>query len=215
MTVPPRDSQYPHPDQPVVPQATPVAPPATPVAPQPPPAVPPAVQPVQAVPVPAAQVPAAQVPVATPPPRPRIAIDAGRYWAGVAATAVVAVLVGVVGVVVFERIFDIELVTKDPFGTGSSMGAYVVGAVATTLVAGLLLQVLVLSTPEPSAFFGWIMGLGTLVVALLPLTWTDDTKSALCSGLVNLLIGIAVWSLLTGVLARTSQRTIPLVPPTV
>jgi len=162
---------------------------------------------------PVGQVPVSAVPVpaAAPPPRPRIAIDAGRYWAGVAATAVVAALIGVVGVVVFERIFDITLVNKDPFGTGSSMGAYVVGAVATTVVAALLLQVLVLSTPEPSSFFGWIMGLGILVVALLPLTWTDDRTSALCSGLVNLLIGIAVWSLLTGVLARTSQRTIPIV----
>ena len=212
MTVPPRDSQYPHPEQPAVPPVVPAAPAAPAAQPAMPPAVPPqpAVQPVVQPAVPVAAVPAA-VPVATPPPRTRIAIDAGRYWAGVAATAVVAALVGVVGVVVFERIFDIALANKDPFGTGSSMGAYVVGAVATTLVAALLLQVLVLSTPEPSTFFGWIMGLGTLVAALLPLTWTDDTTAALCSGLVNLLIGIAVWSLLTGVLARTSQRTIPLV----
>ncbi|MGY4645638.1 hypothetical protein [Cellulomonas sp. URHB0016] len=197
MTVPSGDPHYPN------------QPPAVP------PPVPPAQVPAYEVPVAQvpAQVPAAAVPVApaAPPPRPRIAIDGGRYWAGVAATAVVAALVGVVGVVVFERIFDIPLVNKDPFGTGSSMGAYVVGAVATTLVAALLLQALVLSTPEPSTFFGWIMGLGTLVVALLPLTWTDDKTAALCSGLVNLLIGIAVWSLLTGVLARTSQRTIPLV----
>ncbi|MBO9553844.1 hypothetical protein [Cellulomonas sp.] len=211
MTVPPRDSQYPHPEQPAVPPTAPVAPAAPAAQPAMPPAVPPpppaAVQPVVPVAVPAQ----AAVPVATPPPRTRVAIDAGRYWGGVAATAVVAALVGVVGVVVFERIFDITLVNKDPFGTGSSMGAYVVGAIATTLVAALLLQVLVLATPEPSTFFGWIMGLGTLVAALLPLTWTDDTTAALCSGLVNLLIGIAVWSLLTGVLARTSQRTIPLV----
>ena len=68
-----------------------------------------------------------------------------------------------------------------------------------------VLYLLVLSTPKPTAFFGWIMGLTTLVVALLPLTWTDDTTQALCSGLVNLFIGIAVWSLLTGVLSRTSR----------
>jgi len=181
-----------------------------PVQPEPVPAAPteqpPALQPAQPV--------YAATPVDTTPPQPtavparaatRPAIAAGPYWAGVVATAVVAALIGIAGTVIFESIIDVDLVTQDPFGTDSTMGAYVVGGVATALVAGGLLYLLVLSTPKPRAFFGWIMGLGTLVVALLPLTWTDDTTKALCSGLVNLLIGIAVWSLLSGVLSRTAR----------
>lgn len=168
---------------------------------------PPALQPAQPV---YAATPAPD----TAPPQPtavparaatRPAIAAGPYWAGVVATALVAALIGVAGTVIFESILDVDLVTQDPFGTDSTMGAYVVGGVATAVVAGALLYALVLSTPKPRAFFGWIMGLGTLVVALLPLTWTDDTETALCSGLVNLLIGIAVWSLLAGVLSRTAR----------
>jgi len=165
--------------------------------------------------------PAYKTPPAVPPPTPeplptpqpapgrlRPSVAAGPYWAGVVATAIVALLVGVVGVLIFESILDIDLVTQDPLDTGSTTAAYIVGGVAAALVAGLLLYALVLSTPRPRAFFGWIMGLGTLAVALLPLAWTDDVTSALCSGLVNLLIGIAIWSLLAGVLTRT-VRMVP------
>ena len=46
-------------------------------------------------------------------------VDAGRFWAGVVATALVAALVGLVGVVIVDQILDIELVVQDVFGTGS------------------------------------------------------------------------------------------------
>ncbi|WP_029290115.1 DUF6069 family protein [Cellulomonas sp. HZM] len=156
---------------------------------------------------PALQPTAAEVPAPAParPAEPRLTLNAGQYWGGVVATAVVAALVGVVGVVVFEKILDVDLVVQDPFGTDSHLGAYVVGGVAAALLAGGLLHLLVVSTPRPRAFFGWIVGLATLVVALLPLTWTDDTTRALCSGLVNLVMGIAIWSLLASVLARTTR----------
>jgi hypothetical protein len=121
---------------------------------------------------------------------------------------VVAALVAVVGVVVLQEILDVDLVVQDVFGTGSEMAALVVGAVLIALVAGALLQLLVITTPKPQAFFGWIMGLGTLVLALLPLTWTDVATSAVATGVVHLLVGIAVWSLLTGVLSRT-RRVVP------
>ena len=78
-----------------------------------------------------------------------------------------------------------------------------VGAAVIAVLAGGLLHLLVLTTPKPKAFFGWIMFLGTLTAALLPLTWTDVLESSISAGLVNALIGIAIWSLLLGVLSRT------------
>ncbi|MBO3087833.1 hypothetical protein [Cellulomonas dongxiuzhuiae] len=156
-------------------------------------------------------VPASAPPVApasTVPPRTetRLTVETGRFWAGAAATAFVAALVGVVGVIVLERILRIELVLRDPFGTGSAMGAYILGGVLVAVAAAALLQLLVLTTPRPRAFFGWILGLATVVATLLPLTWTDEAGSAIATGIVNLLIGIAVWSLLTGVLGWTVRR---------
>jgi len=183
---PERPSAYPRPDQ-----ATTPLPAAS--AAQPPAAVPPAQPVVPVVPV---------VPVA--PARPAgPSVDSGRYWAGVVATALVAALVGVVGVIVIDQILKIDLVVKDILSTDSVGAAYVVGGALSALVAGALLQLLVLTTPRPRAFFGWLMGLALVVAALIPLTWTDVTKSAVASGVVNLLIGIAIWSLLSSVLTRT------------
>lgn len=147
-------------------------------------------------------------PVATAPRRTetRLTVETGRFWAGAAATALVAALVGVVGVIVLEQILRIDLVFRDPFGVGSAMGAYILGGILVAVAAGALLQLLVLTTPRPRAFFGWILGLATVVATLLPLTWTEALGSAITSGVVNLLIGIAVWSLLTGVLGWTVRR---------
>ena len=170
-------------------------------------AVPPAAAPA------APATPAAPVAPAAPAPpgvarrtETRLTVETGRFWAGVAATALVAALVGVVGVIVLEQILRIDLVFRDPFGVGSAMGAYIVGGVLSAVAAGALLQLLVLTTPRPRAFFGWIIGLATVVATLLPLTWTDDVASAIASGVVNLLIGVAVWSLLSGVLGWTVRR---------
>ena len=188
---PERQSAYPHQTPPQPPPApAPVEDPTTvyPAALQPAP-----VQPVQPVPV---------TPVAVSTPSGP-SVDAGRFWAGVVATAMVTALIGLVGVLIVDQILDIELVVRDLVGTGSTGAAFVVGGVLASVAAGGLLQLLVMSTPKPRAFFGWIMFLATLTAALLPLTWTDVLESAIASGLVNALIGIAIWSLLLGVLSRT------------
>ncbi|MBO3084826.1 hypothetical protein [Cellulomonas fengjieae] len=190
---PERQSAYPHAAQPAppTPAAAPVDPTVVYPAAQPPPVQPPTAQPAfTAAPPPAAR--------ATGP-----SVDGGRYWAGVAATALVTALIGLVGVLIVDQILDIDLVVRDLFGTQSTGAAYVVGGVLAAILAGALLQLLVLSTPKPRAFFGWILFLATLTAALLPLTWTDVLESAIASGLINALIGIAIWSLLTGVLSRT------------
>ena len=186
---PERQSAYPH--------QTPPPPPA-PVA-DPTMVYPAAVQPAQPV-QPVQPVPVAPVAAAVP---AGPSVDAGRFWAGVVATALVTALIGLVGVLIVDQILDIELVVKDIIGSGSTGAAFVVGGVLASVLAGGLLHLLVLSTPKPRAFFGWIMFLGTLTAALLPLTWTDVLESAIASGLVNAIIGIAIWSLLLGVLSRT------------
>jgi hypothetical protein len=186
---PERQSAYPHQTPP---PAASVPPPADPTVVYPA-ALQPAAVPVEPVPV-AAAVPARPV---------GPSVDAGRYWAGVVATALVAALVGLVGVVIVDQILSLDLAVKDVFGTDSTGAAYVVGAAVFAVLAGGLLHLLVLTTPKPKAFFGWIMFLGTLTAALLPLTWTDKLESSISAGVVNALIGIAIWSLLVGVLGRT------------
>lgn len=162
----------------------------------------------QVAPAPAPVLPTTEPIVAARPAGTRLTVETGRFWAGAAATALVASLVGVVGVMVLEEILRVELVLRDPFGAGSAMGVYVFGGILAAMSAAGLLQLLVTTTPRPRAFFGWIVALATVVATLLPLTWTDDIGSALASGIVNLLMGIAVWSLLTGVLSWTVRRVV-------
>ncbi|MBT0995391.1 hypothetical protein KIN34_13965 [Cellulomonas sp. DKR-3] len=200
---PPRPSAYGEPAA-----TTPVTPPVTPPAVQPvaqpavPASPPPAVQPVWAQP--AEPVPPAFASTPAPAPTSRVVLRAGPYWGGAVATGIVAALVGVVGVLVFQSILDVGIVVKDPFGTDSDSWAYAVAGFVAAIAAAALLHLLLISTPRPRAFFGWIMALATVAAALLPLTWTDDTTAALCAGAVNLLVGIAIWSLLSGVLSRTT-----------
>lgn len=138
------------------------------------------------------------------PSDPRLTLEAGRFWAGAAATAIVAALVGLIGVIVFERVFEMTLVPPpDVFSTGSHQSAFALdGAVLAILAAGVL-HLLIVAAPRPRSFFGWIMALVIVVIAVLPFAWTTDTLAAALSGVVNLLIGVAVWSLLSGVAART------------
>jgi hypothetical protein len=164
-----------------------------------PPAQPPAAAPGQPPALPPTHDPRADFPEpqrTVSPADPRLTVEAGRFWAGAAATALVAALIGLIGVIVFERIFS----------TGSQQAAWAIdGAILAILAAGLL-HLLILSTPRPRAFFGWIMALVIVVIAVLPFAWTSDVTAAALSGLINLLIGIAVWSLLAGVAGRTIVR---------
>ncbi len=145
-------------------------------------------------------------PPSTPvnPADPRLGVEAGRFWAGIYRILLGAALIGLLGVIIFERIFDITLVPPpDLFGTGSRQAAWAIdGAILALLAAGVL-HLLILSTPRPRAFFGWIMALVVVVIAVLPFAWSSDTTAAALSGLINLLIGVAVWSLLAGVAGRT------------
>jgi hypothetical protein len=54
-----------------------------------------------------------------PPLSPRPTVDAGRLWAGGVATAVVAALVALVGVLVCDAVLDLDMVAPPllPFGT--------------------------------------------------------------------------------------------------
>ena len=58
-------------------------------------------------------------------------------------------------------------------------------------------------TPRPRSFFSWIVGLGTLVGVVLPFGLTGTVAGRLATAGVNLVIGLAVLSLLNSVLART------------
>lgn len=141
-----------------------------------------------------------------PPPdhprRPgRPGLSAGRLWSGGVATAVVAALIVVVGVLICRGILGIELLAPGEagdFGDGSTTG-YALAAAGAALAATLLMHLLILGIPQPLQFFGWIAGLATAAAALLPLTTSAPVDAQLATGAINLVVGIAIISLLISI----------------
>jgi hypothetical protein len=133
----------------------------------------------------------------------RWTVDAGRLWAGGAATAVVAALVSIVGLLV-ARVFDVETLRLFEGSTFETPAArYAVASAAGALVATGLMHVLVLSTPRPQSFFTWIVLLATAVAALVPFLREAATETQVATALINIAIGICIGSLVSSVAARS------------
>ena len=133
-------------------------------------------------------------------------VDAGRLWAGGAATAVVAALIALVGVLVSEGLFNLTMVRPPLIPIGDSFPVrYAITAAVLALAATGLAHLLVLTTPRPRSFFAWIVGLATLVGVVLPFALDGTTGGRLATAFVDFVIGVAVLSLLSSVMARTTR----------
>jgi len=142
-----------------------------------------------------------------PPTPPQPVLNAGRLWAGGAATALVAALIAVVGILFGRGVFDVEVLA--PKGDGvwgdASTGWYAAGAAAAALLATGLIQILILTTPRPMRFFGWVIALATVAAMLMPFATDESRGSRWYTAGLNLVLGIAIGSLVAGV-AKSSLR---------
>lgn len=138
----------------------------------------------------------------------RRSVNAGALWAGGVATAVVAALIAIVGIVVARGIFHIPVLAPKKSGTWGDADTltYALAAFGLGLLATALIHLLLLSTPAPFTFFGWILGLGTLVGALAPFASNADMASKVSTAIINALIGIATWSLTVSTAHRAVRR---------
>jgi len=138
----------------------------------------------------------------------RVRPDAGQYWSGAAATAVVAALVALVGILICRWTLGIPILA--PAGDGAwgdaRTGVYVLAAACTALVAAALLYLLMLGTPQPGMFFGWIIGLATLAAVVYPFSTGAPLAQKMATAVVDLALGIAIGSLLGAVAARGTRR---------
>jgi hypothetical protein len=135
--------------------------------------------------------------------RPRPQVDARRLWAGGLATAVVAALVALVGVLLAQGALDIAMVRPPLIPVpGSFALRYAVTAAVLALLATALAHLLLATTPRPRSF-SWIVGLATVVGVVLPFTLDGTTAGRLTTAVVDLVVGLAVLSLLSSVMARS------------
>jgi hypothetical protein len=139
------------------------------------------------------------------PPSNRPTVAAGALWGGGVATAIVAALVALVGVLVSRWLANIPLLAPMHDGAYGDVHTttLVLVVAAAALVATGLLHLLLLSTPRPTLFFGWIIALATVLAVVLPFTTTAPLAQQAATAVVFLLIGVAIGTLLTGVGARS------------
>ncbi|PRW64342.1 hypothetical protein CEP50_05265 [Actinopolyspora mortivallis] len=134
--------------------------------------------------------------------------NAGQLWTGGAATALVAALVALVGVVTARGVLHIPVLGPSRHGTlgdVSTVWMCLLSAVAALLATGLM-HLLLLSTPRPGTFFGWIVALGTVAIAVRPFTTPAPLETQLATCVLNLLVGLAIGTLLSGVAASATRR---------
>jgi hypothetical protein len=156
----------------------------------------------------------------TEPRRPPRTVDAGSLWAGGAAAALVAALVVVVGVLLCRGVLDVPVLAPEGEGVWGDADTvtFAVGAAVAAFVATGVLHLLLVSTPRPGRFFGWIMVLGTAAAVLAPFTTNAAMESKVATSAVILAVGIAIGTLVSAsgrsAVRKASLRSgSPLSPP--
>jgi len=149
-----------------------------------------------------------------PPPEPSGSVrwvEPGPLWAGGVATAAVAALIALAGVLIARWLFTIPILAPRQDGAWGnvSTGTYVLAAAGAALVATAILHLLLLTTPRPQLFFGWIIALATIVAVAFPFSTTAPLTQKVATATVNLILGFAIGTLLVGVAGRAVRRRRP------
>ena len=130
----------------------------------------------------------------------RPSVNPGRLWAGGVATALVAALISLVGILLTRGLFDVAVLA--PKGEGVWGGAntfwYSFGAACGALAATGLMHVLLITTPRPMLFFAWTIGLATVAGMLAPFMVDAALAARVCTALLNLVLGAAIGTLVAG-----------------
>ncbi|MFC7447586.1 DUF6069 family protein [Rhodococcus daqingensis] len=137
------------------------------------------------------------------PGAPTRGIAGGKYWAGAAAASLVTALSALVATVIL-RVFGLMPLSPNwlPEATVAIRFA-LLGFIGALIAAGLL-YLLLLTTPGGDSFFGWIVGLITLAMAVLPFAYDATTGDRIATSLIHLAIGLPILGLLPGVADRAA-----------
>lgn len=130
-----------------------------------------------------------------------------RLWAGGLAVAMVAALAAAVALLLVRGVLEIPVFAPLQEGTMvlASTGQLALGAALAALVATAVLQLLLLATPQPGRFLGWIITLGTVAAMLGPFTSDAGWEAKGGTAGVYLVIGLVIGTLMATV-ARSASR---------
>jgi len=134
-------------------------------------------------------------------------INAGRLWTSGVATAVIAALVAVVGILVARGLFRVPVLAPRDHGVwgDARTASYALMAAVVAVAATGLMHLLSVTVTEPQRFFRWIMVLLTTIAVLMPLTLADAWSAKIGTALINLAIGGTIIAILSSVAAAATQ----------
>jgi Family of unknown function (DUF6069) len=135
-------------------------------------------------------------------------VDARQLWSGGAATAIVAALIALVGILVCRWLFGIPVLAPRQDGAwgDASTAGYAIAAAAAALAATAVMHLLLLTTPRPQMFFGWIIALATVIAVVFPFGTAAPLSQKAATAVINLVLGAAIGSLIHGTAARSIRR---------
>jgi Family of unknown function (DUF6069) len=140
-----------------------------------------------------------------PPARPRPQVDMGRLRAGALATAIVAALLAIVGILLVRGVFKVPVLAPTASGVWGNAGTftYAVAAALFGLLATALMFLLLRTTPTPFNYFSWIIGLITAVAVVMPFTLGSELSAKVATAVINAIIGFAVGQLTVSAARRS------------
>lgn len=117
-----------------------------------------------------------------------------ELWSGGRATAGVAIGVAAVGFLLIRGIAHIPI-----FGSTRAFflfaSCYLVGAALLALIATTVMRLLLLRTPRPRVFFGWIAAVVVAIACLLPLVPDYPFEEQVGIAFINLITTAAIATL--------------------
>lgn len=137
----------------------------------------------------------------------RFQIDAQKLWIGGLMAGIVAAGVAIVGLLIVRGVFDIKVFVTGDSGeiVNASTWWYAVVSFVFALFATGLLHLLLISAPSPWRFFGWIIGLAVAIAVIIPFTSDAELSAQVGTAAINLAVGIAVFSIVSGVGRAAAQ----------
>ena len=138
-------------------------------------------------------------------------VDPRKLWSGGAASAAVAGLVALVGVLVTRWLFALPVLAPSQDGAYGDVSTTVLVllAAAAALAATGLVHLLIVNTPRPFLFFGWIVTLVTTIVVVYPFSTTAPLDAKIATAVVELAIGAMIGTLVGGAAARSITGNSP------
>jgi hypothetical protein len=139
------------------------------------------------------------------------AVEVHRLWTGGVVGAVIVSGLAIVGLLVVCGMLHYPLLSirgSDAVRHASMLG-YAAGAGLAALLATAAMHFLLVTTPRPRWFFGWLAGVGTAIMVLLPLGLAQELPARLATATVNLVLGLAIVGVVRNTAASLRTGVVP------